>query len=109
MTDAPEGLREEVLFYVSQAKTLGSNRADAELTDEILALYRQQLEGVKAAAKKRELFEPVTNRLVSDGDKVGIDLEADQRGSLKFIQDNGYNMAVDDVHGVIDAEIRALK
>lgn len=54
--------------------------------------------------EKRKLIEPVTKRLVNNiGDKVGIDLEADTRGSLKFIQDNGFNQAIDQLRQAIIA------
>lgn len=48
---------------------------------------------LECVPEERELIEPVTKRKVTTGDKVGIDLDADTRGSLKFIQDNGFNQA----------------
>lgn len=54
------------------------------------------LEEIMVAAKpeKRELAEPVTGRPVSYGDKVTVDVEADPKGSLIFVQNNGFNMAL---------------
>lgn len=67
-----------------------------------LDLYRQELlEEIEG--KKRKLIEPVTKRVVADiGDKVGIDLDADTKGSLVFIQDNGFNQALDEVKAIIE-------
>ena len=50
---------------------------------------------VEAKPEKRELIEPVTGESVSSGDKVTVDVEADPRGSLIFVQNNGYNMGLD--------------
>lgn len=56
--------------------------------------------------EKRKLFEPVTKRPVNNiGDKVWIDIDADLKGSLAFIQDNGYNQAIDTVTALIDGVI----
>jgi hypothetical protein len=61
----------------------------------ILAWHNTQLK--KAIPEKRKLFEPVTKRPVGPGGKAMIDLLADREGSLIFIQDNGYNQAIDDL------------
>lgn len=51
--------------------------------------------------KKLELFEPVTKRLVGDGDGVTVDLGVDVDGSLMFVQNNGFNVALSEVHAVL--------
>lgn len=65
-----------------------------EAKQALLTLMREIV--AEGKPEERELIEPVTKRIVTHGDKVGIDLEADTRGSLKFIQDNGYNQALRD-------------
>ena len=60
-------------------------QAITSLTKELVA---------EAKPEKRELIEPVTGKPVSRGDKVTFDVEADPRGSLIFVQNNGYNMAL---------------
>jgi hypothetical protein len=72
---------------------------EQEGIDKLVQLFAQQ----KAALLKRleekgpedrQLVEPVTKREVKTvGDKVGIDLDADLKGSLTFIQNNGFNQA----------------
>ena len=55
-------------------------------------------------SKRRKLYEPVTNRVVTIGEKVQIDLEADPRASLKFVQANGHNQAIDTVRTILEEE-----
>jgi hypothetical protein len=39
-------MRKKILFYVRQAKSLGSERADESLTDEILEILNQEQEAM---------------------------------------------------------------
>lgn len=55
--------------------------------------------------EKRKLIEPVTNREVSDNDKVGIDLDVDTRGSLVFIQNNGFNQAIQEMKDILEGKV----
>lgn len=81
--------------YIVEAKTA--------IQSHIKSLLAAERQAIKAAVEKRELVEPVTHRIVTEvGDKVGIDLDADLKGSLKFIQDNGFNMALDQFHKIIE-------
>ena len=73
---------------------IGWERFGENIQDSKSALQELVKECIKT---KRELVEPVTKRTVTDGDKVGIDLDVDLKGSLKFIQDNGYNQAIEDI------------
>lgn len=84
----PEEIESELERLVDQAR----QSQTSNLLDTLL----------EAMPEKRELFEPVTKRPVHDiGEKVGIDLDADTKGSLKFIQDNGYNQALTEVETII--------
>lgn len=64
----------------------------AEAKQAITSLIKELV--AEAKPEKRELIEPVTGEPVSSGDKVTVDVEADPRGSLIFVQNNGYNMAL---------------
>lgn len=85
--------------YGYDRATKGLSKEDCYLDDYAEALnhyYYQKF--MEMLPGKRKLIEPVTKRPVTEiGDKVGIDLDADIKGSLKFIQDNGYNQALSDM------------
>lgn len=72
---------------------MSSEDATIELMQLLAAQNNATYEAVMEAIKDRELYEPVTKRVVKPDDKAMIDLAKDQRGSLVFIQDNGYNQA----------------
>ena len=74
----------------SVANQLDYDRAEAKQA--IISLIKELV--AEAKPEKRELIEPVTGKPVSRGDKVTFDVEADPRGSLIFVQNNGYNMAL---------------
>lgn len=62
------------------------------------------------ALPKRDLFEPITKRKVAAvNDLVRIDVDADRKGSLVFVQDNGYNQAIDKVLEVIQSIFKEEK
>lgn len=115
MDKTPEGLRAEIhkvlagMHVTIDGKISDSHkrwfdyyeeRFEALLTKE---LQRERDRILAALPQKRTLIEPVTKRVVTErGDKVGIDLDVDRNGSLIFIQDNGFNMALDQVTKAIN-------
>jgi hypothetical protein len=70
----------------------------------ILAAVTAELRAL--VPEKRRLFEPATKREVLPGGKAMIDLSADKKGSLMFIQDNGFNQAIDKI--ISNAKERGL-
>src|SRR6187549_2774553 len=69
-------------------------RATDQLLELIISSNNQLIDKLLGELpEKRKLIEPVTKREVGDNDRVGIDLDADTKGSLVFIQDNGFNSA----------------
>lgn len=102
MSDTPtskvEALRESIGQLTAdhgQTIDIGKRILVPITVEEAFEAFATFLERVPGVAK-RDLVEPVTKRPVKHvGDKVGIDLEADLHGSLKFIQDDGYNQAID--------------
>ena len=65
---------------------------NGRLKQAITSLTKEMV--AEAKPDNRELIEPITGKPVSRGDKVTFDVEADPRGSLIFVQNNGYNMAL---------------
>lgn len=101
-----EQLREQIKYVFNGGKPEPDQvtyfKVSDEGLDEIMQridtyyqhLYtRQDVEAIceEVVGADITLFEPVTRREVFMGDKVGIDLDADVKGSLIFIQDNGKN------------------
>lgn len=75
-----------------------------DFLEALLATQRNNLlaEILEELPEKRKLVEPVTKRPVDNlGDKVEIDVDADMRGSLIFVQDNGFNQALDEITALI--------
>lgn len=93
--------REDAQYPLVPAADLKKfHKSVLELFDSCRAKERAEI--LALIPDNRELYEPVTQRMVASGDKVGIDLEVDPRGSLKFVQDNGYNQALNQVRSAIE-------
>ncbi len=60
-------------------------------------------EAMERLPKNRKLYEPVTKREVGRGGSAMMDLGKDQKGTLVFVQDNGYNQAADEARAALQA------
>jgi hypothetical protein len=81
--DRFEPILDEIIYVIQRDRS--------RLRDELLA----------ATPEKRTLYEPVTKKEIGPGESGMMDLNKDQRGTLVFVQDNGYNQAVDDIVAAI--------
>lgn len=106
-----ETLKNEPEYINMTFEQLGAVCRDLATVDVNTLIATQNtalLKELLGATRERVLYEPVTNRIVNTGDKVGIDLDVDTKGSLKFIQDNGYNQAVTEFTKVINSKLAAM-
>jgi hypothetical protein len=81
----------------------GSSVATLDLVNELEAAIAAAIR--EAAPEKRKLYEPVTKHEVKEGGAATIDLLMDKKGSLIFIQDNGYNQAIDEYTASLTARL----
>lgn len=98
----------QMLNEVYKNRQIGNNELWDLLQPLIKSTQSELITSIEAGLEKRQLVEPVTKREVTDGDIAGIDLDADPKGSLKFIQDNGYNQALLEVKALLNKKRKEL-
>ncbi len=89
-------------FYVADQ---GQLEAIMEAVEQAFQAQRSAVirEAMERLPVNRKLYEPVTKREVGPGGSATMDLGKDQKGTLVFVQDNGYNQAVDELRAALQA------